>query len=94
MSTEKAMKPAMRKVPALVKFGFIALEIAVLIVGATYIHLGSDTEHQVLGDVNFWLAFTLLASAVALYFYDRRLADYGIVAVVLWILMGLFRPVY
>ena len=90
---DKAMKPATHNVPTLVKVSFIGLEVVVLALHATHIYLDPDyPEHRSLGMADFWLAFTLLASTVVLYFRAPRLADSGVVAIILWVLMCYLCP--
>lgn len=98
MNTEKPMKPTTRKVPAWVKVGFIALQVAVLSLHGVLVFRDhhSDRRSPVALDfwlaVDFWLAFTLLASTVVLYFRFPRLADCGLVVIVLWFLMSGLGP--
>ena len=94
MSTEKPMKPATRKVPALVKFGFIALEVAVLVNGAIYFYLNSAYYHPVMGLVELWLLAILFISSCLLLFRDGRLALSGFIVILLAVLGGFQLPIY
>ena len=88
------MKPAVRKVPILVRFAFIALEIVVLWLAALYLYLGSAYYHPVLGLAVFWLNVILLVSSCLLHFFHRGLALSGFVVFLVNVLMGFSLPVF
>ena len=91
----KAMKPAATQVPMSVKVGFIALQVAVLALHASCTFIKSvPHEHDALLAADFWLAFTLVASTVVFYFRAPRLADFGVVVIILWILINYLGPGY
>ena len=94
MSTETPMKPARRKVPALVKFGFIALEVAILVNGAIYIYLNSAYYHPTMGFVEMCLIAALFQSSVLMLFFDLRLAISGFIVLLLCGLGWFSLPVY
>ena len=92
MSSNVPTKPANRSIPRLVRYSFIALEIAVLALQAANNILNRHSAHRIFADLSFWFAFTLLASTVILYFRDPRLADSGIITIVLWFLIAGLGP--
>jgi len=93
MKTENQIKPATLKVPTWVRFGFIGFEIALLAFHGVLVFRDPNYDRRnpaALGfwlSVDFWLAFTLMASTVVLYFRFPRLADSGLIVIVLWFLM-------
>ncbi len=92
MSIEKPMKPA--KVPALVKFAFIALEVATLVNGAIYFYLNSAYFHPTMGFVEMCLIAVLFLSSALMLIVDLRLALSGFIVLLICVLGGFQLPVY
>jgi len=98
MSNEKPMKPATRKVPKWLRFGFIGFEVALLAFHGVLVFRDPNLGRRNPVALDFWLAvdfslaFTLLASTVVLYFRFPRLADSGLAVIVLWIVMSGLGP--
>ena len=89
----KAMKPAATKLPKSVKFGFIALEFAVLALSAFYVFAPTHFDPN-LGLLQMVLMAMLLMSSCLLLRRERRLAIYGFLVFVISVFMGFSIPVF